>query len=131
MGFFTEDGISKAKATLLKTCDQRILGDKERLWDGPARSEREAHVSDIIQGLLNLDQNGTESTIYIYMPCTWVISQGLDLRNLIHSRPSKQTRRWIYRTTNLNGSPYLLNVCRPRILMRRQHMQILKRETLV
>jgi hypothetical protein len=56
LGHFTEDVIIAAKDVLWKFCGNSIIGEKCRRKDSMTRTEKEAHVQDIVSALGKLDR---------------------------------------------------------------------------
>ena len=52
---FTLDDIEEAKNVLWAKCDNSLIGTKQNRRDSTARTEKEAHVQDIINALQRLD----------------------------------------------------------------------------
>ena len=64
LGHFTHQEIVDAKNTLWDACGE-MIGEKLNRKDSPTRSEREAHLSDIVTALTKLDTMEKSPTIVI------------------------------------------------------------------
>ena len=57
MGHFSDNAICEAKDMLWSFSGSKLIGDKKTRKHLTARSEKEAHVSDIITALVKLDKS--------------------------------------------------------------------------
>lgn len=65
LGRFDHEEIVEAKTKLWSWCGEDKLGEFPRRKDSSSRSEREAHLTDIIHALIKLDNEDTMPTIVI------------------------------------------------------------------
>ena len=65
LGFFSAEDIIEAKNKLWEFCGETALGEKLKRKDSSTRSEREAHLFDIITALSKLDREDNAPTIVI------------------------------------------------------------------
>ena len=80
MGHFSDNTICEAKDMLWSFCGSKLIGDKKSRKDSTARSEKDAHVSDIITTLVKLDKSKK-------LPC--VVIDALSLGTIPRSHPEE------------------------------------------